>query len=44
VTGSAQAKIDAAQNDVTACADAMTRDDPAAIRAACLPVLVRVAE
>ena len=43
-TGTAQARIDAVQADVTRCADALTGEDMPAAREACLPVLVRVAD
>ena len=43
-TGTAAARIDAVQGDVTRCADALTGDSMPAAREACLPVLVRVAD
>ena len=43
-TGTASARIDAVQADVTRCADALTGDSMPAAREACLPVLVRVAD
>ena len=43
-TGTASARIDAVQGDVTRCADALTGESMPAAREACLPVLVRVAD
>jgi zona occludens toxin (predicted ATPase) len=43
-TGTASARIDAVQADVTRCAEALTGGSMPAAREFCLPVLVRISE